>query len=335
MTSAPEPPAEPEPDAASDAGESETLAESPTTQPPAEAEPDAAATAAEAGPSEATAVEPAVEQATPEEVPTTRRRSARAPAWAWVAITLTALMLAGSLATLAFARNANPSTPEAVKDAQTLVTELEALNGYLATTNQLLSDAITKSQQLSANAQAKLAGLSSQLGDTDARVGQARSLLGSQLSKTTRSELGKGQEQLQSLRQTLAQRTAGLEQVELGAISRDVAAIGDEVGAATGRGSSRADSIDARIAALESKQVDNDRIRAVVAQLRVTLQAQRERAQTLAAQLVELRRAAADQLKATLQVQRERAQTLAAQLRELRRTVALLRRLVDRLSSRP
>ena len=71
---APDPSVETEPDDVSEAGESETLAESPTTQPDAEAEPDAAAVAAEAGPSEPAAVESAVEPATPEEATTTRRR---------------------------------------------------------------------------------------------------------------------------------------------------------------------------------------------------------------------------------------------------------------------
>ena len=136
-----------------------------------------------------------------------------------------ALLLASGLTTLAVARNADPSTPEAVEDVQTLVVELETLNGYLATTNQLMSDAITNAEYMSANVQAKLAGLSSQLGDAEAGVGHARSLLGSQLSGTTRSELGKGQEQLQSLQRTLAQRSGQLGERQLAAISRDVAAI--------------------------------------------------------------------------------------------------------------
>ena len=103
----------------------------------------------------------------PEEPPTTRQRAARAPAWAWVAITLMALLVMSGLITLAVARNANPSTPEAVEDAQTLITELEALNGYLATTNQLMSNAIASAEQLSAAAQAKLAGLSEKLADAE------------------------------------------------------------------------------------------------------------------------------------------------------------------------
>ena len=138
------------------------------TEPGAKAERDTAA-AAEAGAPEAPTVEPAVEEVTPEEVPTTRRRAAPAPAWAWVAITFMGLLLAIGLTTLAVVRNVNPSTPEAVEDAQTLVVELEALNGYLATTNKLMSDAIASAQQLSASAQAKLAGLSPQLAATRRR----------------------------------------------------------------------------------------------------------------------------------------------------------------------
>ena len=226
----------------------------------AEAEPDAAAVAAEAGPSEAPAVESAVEQATPEEAPTTRRR-APAPAWAWVAITIMALLLASGLTTLAVARNADPSTPEAVEDVQTLVVELEALNGYLATTNQLMSDAITNAEYMSANVQAKLAGMSAQLGDVEAGVGHARSLLGSQLSEATRSELGKGQEQLQSLQRTLAQQSGRLGEQQLAAISRDVAAIGDEVGVATRPGLQSREHHRGSDRALESKQVETDQTR--------------------------------------------------------------------------
>ena len=141
-----------------------------------------------------------------------RPRAARAPAWAWVAITLMALLLAIGLTTLVFARNADPSTPEAVEDAQTLVAEIEALNGYLATTNQLLAGAIESAEQLNAAAQAELAGLSAKLADAEPRVGQARALLGSQLSGTTRSELDNAQQQLQSLRGTLTERSERLAQ---------------------------------------------------------------------------------------------------------------------------
>ena len=53
----PKPPVQTEPDAASEAGEGETLAESPTAQPRAEAEPDAAGVVAEADASQAPGVE--------------------------------------------------------------------------------------------------------------------------------------------------------------------------------------------------------------------------------------------------------------------------------------
>ena len=245
--------------------------------------------------------------------PITRRRAAPAPAWAWVAITLMALLLASGLATLAVARNANPSTPEAVEDAQTLVVELEALNGYLATTNQLLSDAIANAEYLSANVQAELAGLTSQLGDAEAGVGHARSLLGSQLSGTTRAELEKGHEQLQSLQRTLAERSGQLGERQLAAISRDVAAIDSEFRVGTNRSSSRSSAIEARIVALESGQAATDELTTQTAQLR----------------------AGAEQLRARLRAQRERAQTLAAQLQALKRAQARLRQRVETMTSNP
>ena len=187
-----------------------------------------------AGPSEAPAVESAVVQATPEEAPTTRR--ARIGARLGVGRDLAhGTLLASALVTLAVARNADPSTPEAVEDAQTLVVEIETLNGHLATTNQLMSEAITNAEHLSANVQAGLAGMSAQLGDVEAGVGHARSLLGSQLPEATRSELGTAQEQLQSLQRTLAQESGRLAEQQLAAISRNIAAIGDAVGVATAR----------------------------------------------------------------------------------------------------
>ena len=336
-----QPSSEAAPDPASEADESETLAESPTSEPDAEAEPDAAAVAAEAGPSELAAVESADMQATPEEAPTTRRR-APAPAWAWVAILLMALLLVSGLVTLAVARNANPSTPEAVEDVQTLVVELEALNGYLATTNQLMSDAITNAEYMSANVQAKLAGMSAQLGDVEAGVGHARSLLGDQLPEATRSELGTGQEQLQSLQRTLAQESGRLAEQQLAAISRDIVAIGDAVGVVTSQGASRASTIEARIEALEGNQVETDELRIQAAEARAQIaelraeaaQLRTEAAEQLRTEAEQLR-SEAEQLRATVQAQRERAQAFAAQLRELKRAQAALRRLVDRLSSRP
>ena len=303
---APNPSVEAESDDVSEAGESEMLVESPTPEPKAEEKPDAAA------PSEAPAVASAVEQATPVEATTTRRWTP-APAWAWVAITLMALLLAMSLTTLAVARNANPTTPDAVEDVQTLLVELETLNGYLATTNRLMSDAITNAEYMSANVQAELAGLSSQLADAEIGVGHARSLLGGQLSGTTRAELGKTQEELQSLQRTLAERSGQLGERQLAAISRDVAAIEDEVGVVTNRGSSRTSAIEDRLEALESERAATDELRTQTARLR----------------------AGAEQLGATLRAQRERAQGLAAQVQELKRAVALLRERVETMTPSP
>ena len=311
---------EAEADAASEAGESEALTESPTEQPD-EGEAEAVAVA-EVG-AEAPADEPAIEETTAE-VPAARPRAARAPAWAWVVITLMSLLVASGLITLAIARNANPSTPEAVEDAQTLVVELQALNGYLATTNELMSSAIASAEQLNATAQAKLAGLSSQVAEADAGIGHARSLLGDQLSETTRSELGQGQEQLQSLRQTLAERIEELEQQLLATIGGAVAGLDDRVGVATDRVSSSAGANEDRIAALESKQAATDESRAL---LRAEVDRRRAEAELLRVAILAQRDA--------LQAQRERAQELAAEIRELRRTVAVLRRIVDRVSARP
>ena len=140
-----------------------------TPRSPKEAEPDAAADLAQVDPPEALADEAGDEQAPPEEPPTTRPPAGPAPAWAWVVLALMALLLAIGVTTLAVARNADPSTPEAVEDAKTLVDELEKLNRSLATTNELMSNAITNAEQLSAKAQAKLASLSS---DVDSGVGQ-------------------------------------------------------------------------------------------------------------------------------------------------------------------
>ncbi len=144
-----------------------------------------------------------------------------------VVIALMALLLAIGVTRLAVVHKADPGTPEAVEDAKTLVAELEKLNRSLAMTNELMSNAIANAEQLSAKAQAKLASLSSQLADVGSGVGQVRSLLGDQLSEPTRSELGSGQERLQSLKGTLAQRSGRLAKQELGRASRDVAAIGN------------------------------------------------------------------------------------------------------------
>ena len=169
--------AEPELDEPTEEGESEMPAESATTQPAVDAEPDTAAVAAPTADSAGAepAVEAAAEDAMPEESPATRQRASRAPAWAWVAITLMALLLMSGLITLAVARNANPSTPEAVEDAQTLITELEDAQRLPGDDESgFMSNALASAEQLSAAAQAKLAGLSEKLADAEPRVGQAR-----------------------------------------------------------------------------------------------------------------------------------------------------------------
>ena len=191
-----------------------------------------------------------------------------------------------------------------------------------------MSDAITNAEHLSANVQAGLATMSAHLGDVEAGVGHARSLLSEQLPESTRSELGTGHEQLKSLQRTLAQESGRLAEQQLDAISRDIAAIGDAVGVATGQGASRASDLEARIEALEGNRAQTDELRGQAAESRA---AQIAELQAEAEQL----RAEAEQLRATAQAQRERMQAFAAQLRELKRTQAALRRLVDRLSSRP
>ena len=224
-----------------------------------------------------------------------------------------ALLLASGLTTLAVVRNADPSTPEAVEDVQTLVVELEALNGYLATTNQLMSDAITNAEYMSANVQAELAGMSAQLGDVEAGVGHARSLLGSQLSGTTRSELGKGQEELQSLQRTLAQAAGQLGERQLAAIGRDVAAI-------AGRGRAR------NRPGLQSHE-----------HYRGSNRGARERAdsdrRTQDADCSAPSRCRAAQGDDTRPA--GRAQALAAQVQELKRAVALLRERVETMTPSP
>ncbi len=219
------------------------------------------------------------------------------------------LLLAMGLGTLAVARNADPSTPEAVEDVETLVAELETLNASLATTNDLMSNAIANAAQLSENAQAQLAGLGSRLSDVDTGVGQARSLLGDRLSEEADSELGERLERLRSLQQDLAELAGQLARLQLVRISRDLAAIRDDLGDANRRGSRRARTIAAQIAGLDSRKPDADDLEAQTAALWVEIERQRGRAQKLGA---------------SLQNQRELVRMLAAQVRELR---AELRRL--------
>jgi uncharacterized membrane protein len=165
---------------------------------------------------------------------------------------MAALVTTGAI-TWAVVRNANPSTPAAVKDVNTLVAELTTLNGYLATTNSLMSNAIANSQQLSAKAQAQLASLSTQLAGVDASLSQARSLLGDQLSGKMRNKLAKSQEKLQSRAGKLAGQSAHLQQQGLSGVRRDVGAVGTRLGAATSAGTQRASALESQVTALEAQ----------------------------------------------------------------------------------
>ncbi len=228
-----------------------------------------------------------------------------------------ALLLAIGLGSLAVARNADPSTPEAVEDVQTLVTELEMLNASLATTNDLMSNAISNAAQLSAKGQAKLASLSVQLGDVDVGVGQVRSQLGGQLSGPTRSELGGVQEELQALQETLAERTGRLEDEEIERLIRNIAAIDREAGIASNQGLRRTGAIEADMDVLERKLAENDGDDDQLAELWASLQAERDRAQALRTELRDLKR------------------THAGQLLQLKRALALLQQRVDELGPKP
>ncbi len=266
---------------------------------------------------EAPSVEDAVEGTSPGVAPATPRPARRPPAWALVAIVLMALLLSIGLASLAVARNADPATPEAVEDVQTLVAELEMLNASLATTNDLMANAISNAAQLSAKAQAKLAGMSVRLADVDVGVGQVRSQLGGELSGPTRSELGDIQAQLQSLQATLAQRSGRLEDQEIERLIRNVAAIDKEAGIASNSGSRRAAVIEDDMAALERRLAENDGADDQFAELWASLQAERDRARALRTELRELRR------------------THAGQLVQLKRALALLQQRVDALGPKP
>ena len=79
-------------------------------------------------------------------------------------------------------------------------------------------------------------------------------------------------------------------------------------------GSSRTSAIEGRIVALERERAATDELRTQTARLRAR---------------------GSEQLRATLRAQRERAQSLAAQVRELKRAVALLRERVGTMTPSP
>ena len=326
------------PDDASYVAENETPEEDPAMEPSAETEPDAADATAEADPADELAVDDVDEQATPEEAPTTRPPAGPAPAWAWVAIALMGLLFAVGVTTLAVARNTNPTTPEAVEDAKTLVAELEKLNTSLAKTNDLMSNAIANAEQVSAKVQSKLASLSPKLDGVGAGVGQMRSLLGDKLSKPERAELSKDQDRLQGLKETLAQQSGRLQGQSFAGVRRDVGAIGDKVGDATRTGSSRADDIEARLEALRSEVGGGTALAGTVeARLNARLDALESRQATreeLKGQIQGLR-AKVDQLREALDARGQRVEVLAAALLKLQQAQALLQRRVDALGPRP
>ena len=148
-----------------------------------------------------------------------------------------------------------------------------------------------------------------QLADVGASVGQVRGLLAGRLSEQPDSELGNGLEQLRSLRETLAELRGRLAQLQLVSITQDLAVIRKELGIATNAGSRRASTIEAQISALESTQPETDEVKTQTA--------------SLSAEIVRLK-AQALQFTASLQTQRERVLTLAAQVRQLIRALAHL-----------
>ena len=200
-----------------------------------------------------TRAEPATETAepkpAPEQVPT-----ARAPAWAWVAITLLAAVLAVATITFVALRKVSPTTPAAVTDMETLVTELSTLNGYLETTNQLMSNAITNGEQMSATAQAQLATLQTQLAGLDSEIDQARASMGSQLSTSLRNKLDKTEKQLQSRIDTLSGRTVHFQQNRVASLGAAVGSIGARLGTTSRNDSREAGSLQTQIRSVARRQ---------------------------------------------------------------------------------
>jgi hypothetical protein len=242
------------------------------------------------------------DHSTPPESALPEQPVARVPGWAWVAITLMAVLVLTGASVWVVARNANPSTPAAVTEMETLVAELTTLNRSLATTNSLMSNAIANSQQLSANAQAQLASVSTQLTAVDASLGQARSLLGNQLSGTMRSKLAKSQDELQSREGKLAGLSARVQQQQDSGTRGDIGAIGKRVGAAISSGTQRESVIEAQVVELQAQ----------VGALQSTLRGEAT-------------------LRAAVTGERLRVDRLQARIRAMQRVVTRLRTLVGQL----
>jgi FtsZ-binding cell division protein ZapB len=278
---------------------------------------------------------------------TPKRPSRRTPGWAWIAIALLALAIAGGAITLAVVRSSEPSAPQAVAAVTALQSELEAMNENLATTNELMSNAITNGEkasesvqarlsEASANAQSKLAGLSARLEGIGSRAGQIASLLGAQLSGRERGRLGKAQERLHSRLATLAARRGQLQGQQVAGLRHRVGRIG---GTARTAASSTKNTVEAkageRAKALESKA--GERAKALEAKAgeratAVAAQANR-RAGTLESRVSSLEQKQSEirQLRARVQADRGVLAGVEARLRAMRSAQQRLQALVERL----
>jgi hypothetical protein len=270
---------------------------------------------------------------------TPKRPAPRAPGWAWIAIALLALAVAGGAITLAVVRSSEPSAPQAVAQVTALQSQLEAMNENLATTNGLMSNAITNGENVSesaqarlseasANAQSKLAGLTTRLEGIGSRAGQIASLLGAQLSGRERRGLGKVQERLHSRLETLAARRGQLQAHQVSALRRRVGGISGTAGTAA---SSTKNTVEAkareRARALEVQV--GERTTAVAAQAD-------QRASTLESRVGSLdqKQSEIGQLNATVQADRALLSGVEARLRAMKSAQQRLQALVERRGKR-
>jgi len=213
-----------------------------------------------------------------------------APPWMWIAITLLSLAVVTGLAILAFARNVEPSGGEAVQDVRQLVAELGTLNESLKTTNEILATAIANAAELSNAANVKLEQISTTLTGVDASGAQMRTLMGPQVTRDTRGELQRGQEQLQRSQGVLSQRLEQVLQQQLAALERDLGSGDRRAGTLEGRTGSlegQIQGLDAEADRTEAKQAEVDALLAELQDARVETRA---RLTTLAAELRAVRR---------------------------------------------
>jgi uncharacterized protein (DUF3084 family) len=270
---------------------------------------------------------------------TPKRPAPRAPGWAWIAIALLALAVAGGAITLAVVRSSEPSAPQAVAQVTALQSQLEAMNENLATTNGLMSNAITNGENVSesaqarlseasANAQSKLAGLSARLESIGSRAGQIASLLGAQLSGRERGRLGKAQERLHSRLATLAARRGQLQGQRVAGLRHRLGGISGRAGTAA---SSTKNTVEAkageRAKALEVQV--GERTTAVAAQAN-------QRASTLESRVssLEQKQTEIDQLSATVRADRGLLAGVEGRLRPMKSAQQRLQAVVERLRRR-